>query len=108
VKLDKPDFVGKQALLEAKARGSSRTLVGFEMTGRGVARHGYPLLSTTGETIGVCTSGAPSPTLGKSIGLGFVPPALAQVGSEIAVDCRGKAVAAKVVPTPFYKRAKRG
>jgi aminomethyltransferase len=106
VKFDKSDFVGKQALLEAKAKGASRTLVGFEMTGRGVARHGYPLLSTTGEKIGVCTSGAPSPTLGKSIGLGFVPPALSQVGSEIAVDCRGKAVAARVVPTPFYKRAK--
>jgi aminomethyltransferase len=106
VKLDKPDFVGKQALLEAKANGLSRTLVGFEMTGRGVARHGYPLLSSAGEPIGVCTSGAPSPTLGKSIGLGFVPTALSQVGSDIAVDCRGKAVAAKVVPTPFYRRGK--
>ena len=106
VKLDKPDFVGKQALLDAKARGSSRALVGFEMTGRGVARHGYPLLSAAGERIGVCTSGAPSPTLGKSIGLGFVPPALAAIGSEIAVDCRGKSVAARIVPTPFYKRSK--
>jgi len=106
VKLDKPDFVGKQALLDAKARAPSRALVGFEMTGRGVARHGYPLLSSAGERIGVCTSGAPSPTLGKSIGLGFVPPELAAIGSEFAVDCRGKSVAARIVPTPFYKRSK--
>ena len=106
VKFDKPDFVGRQALLKAKAQGPARTLVGFEVTGRGVARHGYPLLSSAGERIGVCTSGAPSPTLGKSIGLGFVPPELARVGSEFSVDCRGKAVSARVVPTPFYKRSK--
>jgi aminomethyltransferase len=104
VKLDKPDFVGKQALLDAKARGLSRTLVGFEVTGRGVARHGYPLLSQSGERVGLCTSGAPSPTLGKSIGLGFLPVSLATLGTEFLVDCRGKPVPAKVVPTPFYKR----
>lgn len=106
VKFDKPDFVGKEALLAVKARGLSRTLVGFEVTGRGVARHGYPLLSTGGETIGICTSGAPSPTLGKSIGLGFLPVDMAAPGTVFAVDCRGKPVDAIVVKTPFYKRPK--
>jgi aminomethyltransferase len=54
----------------------------------------------------VCTSGGPSPTLGKSIGLGYLPPELAEPGSEIQVDGRGKAISAKVVPTPFYRRAR--
>jgi aminomethyltransferase len=104
VKLDKARFVGKAAIEKVKAAGTSRTLVGFEMTGRGIARHGYPLLDAQGEAIGTCTSGAPSPTLGKNIGLGYVPMSLAAVGSEFLVDCRGKHVGAKVVPTPFYKR----
>lgn len=106
VKLDKPSFVGKAAIAKVKAEGPTRKLVGFEMTGRGVARHGYPLKSADGRLVGVCTSGAPSPTLGKSIGLGYVPAELAGVGTELLVDCRGKDVTARVVPTPFYKRAR--
>jgi aminomethyltransferase len=71
VKLDKPGgFLGRDALVEIKADGPKRAIAGFEMVGRGIARHGYPLLSMSGEPIGVCTSGGPSPTLGKSIGLG--------------------------------------
>ncbi len=105
VKLDKPHFVGKEALLRIKAEGLRRTLVGFEMRGRGIARHGYPLLDAAQGTIGLCTSGSPSPTLGKSIGLGYVPLALSSVGTKILVDCRGKSVEAEIVPTPFYKRA---
>ena len=104
VKFDKPDFVGKSALLAVRERGLERKLVGFEMTGRGIARHGYPLLDAAGGTVGVCTSGAPSPTLGKSIGLGYVPCGLATPGTAIGVDCRGKAVSANVVETPFYRR----
>jgi aminomethyltransferase len=104
VKLDKPDFIGKTALLEARERGLSRKLVGFEMTGRGIARHGYPLLDERGTAVGVCTSGAPSPTLGKSIGLGYVPLSLTAPGAVLGVDCRGKAVSAVVVETPFYRR----
>jgi aminomethyltransferase len=106
VKFDKPDFVGKQALLDVKTRGLTRRLVGFEVTGRGVARHGYPLLSKQGVQVGVCTSGAPSPTLGTNIGLGFLPLDMVETGTEFAVDCRGKPVAARVVATPFYKRPK--
>jgi aminomethyltransferase len=106
VKLEKSEFLGKAALLRVKAAGLTRRLVGFEMTGRGIARHGYPLLDKAGVNVGVCTSGSPSPTLGKNIGLGYVPLALAAEGSEFLVDCRGKSIEAVVVPTPFYKRKK--
>jgi aminomethyltransferase len=104
VKFDKGDFVGRAALEEIKARGVGRRMVGFEMVGRGIARHGYPITDSAGAVIGVCTSGGPAPTLGKSVGLGYVPPALAEIGSKITVDCRGKAVEAVVVKTPFYRR----
>ena len=108
VKLDKPEFVGKAALEQVVREGPKRKLVGFEMVGRGIARHGYPLLGAQGTRIGVCTSGAPSPTLGKNIGLGYVPAEMAHIGTEMAVDCRGKPVAAQVVKTPFYRRPQSG
>ena len=105
VKLDKPGgFLGRDAIAKVKADGPTRSIVGFEMVGRGIGRHGYPLLSSAGKPVGVCTSGGPSPTLGKSIGLGYVPVALTAVGTQILVDCRGKSIEAKVVKTPFYKR----
>jgi glycine cleavage system T protein (aminomethyltransferase) len=107
VKLAKPEFIGKAALVKANAEPPQRKLVGFEMVGRGIARHGYPLLDGAGRVIGVCTSGSPSPTLGNSIGLGYVPPALGELGSTLGVDCRGRAIEARVVKTPFYKRTKR-
>jgi aminomethyltransferase len=105
VKLDKGDFVGRAALEAIKAKGLERKIVGFEVTGRGIARHGYPLLDTDGKPVGICTSGSPGPTVGKNIGLGYLPSALATVGTPFQVDCRGKAVEAVVVKTPFYKRA---
>jgi aminomethyltransferase len=108
VKFDKSDFLGKSALLVAQENGLARTLVGFEMIGRGVARSGYPFLDSTGQVVGHCTSGSPSPTLGKAIGLGYLPVERAEVGTEFEVDCRQKKVAAKVVPTPFYKRKPAG
>ncbi|MBI4705818.1 MAG: glycine cleavage system aminomethyltransferase GcvT [Deltaproteobacteria bacterium] len=104
VKLDKSDFIGRQALLRIKEQGLVRKLVGFEMSGRGIARQGYPLCDPSGEHIGTCTSGAPSPTLGKNIGLGYVPVSMAEPGTELLVDCRGRQVGAVVVKTPFYKR----
>lgn len=106
VKFDKPDFIGKAALVERARAGSARELVGFEMVGRGTARHGYTLLSPEGTSMGFCTSGAPSPTLGKSIGLGYVPRTFAQVGSRLLVDCRGKTIEAVVVSRPFYRRSR--
>jgi aminomethyltransferase len=105
VKLDKPaGFLGHTAIAKIKAEGPKRGIVGFEMVGRGIGRHGYPLLSKGGEAIGICTSGGPSPTLGKSIGLGYLPIALTAIDTEFLVDCRGKSIEAKVVKTPFYKR----
>jgi aminomethyltransferase len=104
VKLQKGDFIGREALARVKAAGVSRTLVGFEMVGRGIARHGYPLLDEQGTRLGVCTSGSPAPSLGKNIGLGYVPLAQSAVGTPLHVDCRGRSVEARVVPTPFYRR----
>ena len=104
VKLDGPDFVGKAALVAQKARGLTRQLVGFEMVGRGVARQGYPLLDADGKRVGSCTSGSPSPSLGKAIGLGYLPVELCGIGQGFLVDCRGKHIEATVTRTPFYKR----
>jgi glycine cleavage system T protein (aminomethyltransferase) len=108
VKFTKGDFVGRETLEAKKALGAKRAMVGFEVTGRGIARHGYPIKNEAGEVVGVCTSGSPSPTLGKNIGLGYVPTALAAVGTPLVVDCRGRDAAAVVVKTPFYKANKAG
>lgn len=105
VKLQKGDFLGRAALERVKAEGPSRKIVGFEMMGRGIARHGYPLHDESGAKVGVCTSGSPSPTLGKNIGLGYLPSAMTTPGTKFLVDCRGKMIEAVVVKTPFYKRA---
>jgi aminomethyltransferase len=104
VKMQKGDFVGRAALEKVKAAPLPRKLVGFEMLGKGIARHGYPLQDATGKVVGVCTSGSPCPTVGKNVGLGYLPTAMAEVGTKFLVDCRGRAIEAVVVPTPFYKR----
>jgi aminomethyltransferase len=104
VKMDKGDFVGRAALETIKSAPLPRKLVGFEVTGRGIARHGYVLRDRDGNEVGICTSGSPGPTVGKNIGLGYLPSAMAQVGTEFLVDCRGRNVEAVVVKTPFYKR----
>jgi len=105
VKLDKPKFLGKDALAAIKAQGLARKLVGFEVTGRGIARGGYPLESTEGRVVGTCTSGSPGPTVGKNIGLGYLPTEMSAIGTTFVVDCRGRRAEAVVVKTPFYKRA---
>ena len=105
VKLDKPGFQGKAALVKAKAEPLARKLVGFEVTGKGIARHGYPLRDEAGNPVGVCTSGSPGPTVNKNIGLGYLPTAMTTIGTKFFVDCRGKNIEAVVVKTPFYKRA---
>ena len=103
VKLDAGDFIGRDALKAIKAAGLERKLVGLEMTGRGIARRGYPILSG-GSPVGEVTSGSPGPTVGRNIGLGYVPKALSKVGTALEIEIRGKVVDAVVVPTPFYKR----
>lgn len=105
VKLDKGEFVGKAALEAQKAAGVTRKLVGFEMRGRGIGRDGYEI-EVDGEKVGWVTSGGPAPTLGKNIGLCYLPVTLAVPGSKIFVVVRGSGVEAETVPTPFYKRAK--
>lgn len=105
VKLDKGDFIGRAALSKIKEQGPARKMVGFEMTGRGIARHGYPLLDNSGVKVGICTSGSPSPTLGKNIGMGYLPAPMSAIGTSFLVDCRGRTIEAVVVKTPFYKRA---
>jgi aminomethyltransferase len=106
-KLDKPEFLGREALVAAKERPLSRKLVGLEMTERGIARDGYRVLDAEGKAIGVVTSGSPAPFLKKNIALAYVPPANAEIGSAVAVEVRGQPVKAQVVPVPFYKRAKK-
>lgn len=105
-KKDGADFIGRQALERAREAGTAATLVGFQMTGRGIARAGYPLHGPNGTLLGNCTSGSPSPSLGTAIGLGYLPRALATEGQTLQVDCRGKLIDAVVVKTPFYKRPK--
>ena len=105
VKLDKGGFLGREALLRQQADGVRRKLAGFEMTGRGIARHGYPIWAG-GAEVGAVTSGTHAPTLGKALGMGYVPVALAAVGSAIEVEIREQKVAARVVEMPFYRRAR--
>ncbi len=105
VKLDKGDFMGRDVLEREKSEGPRRKLVGFEMIDRGIARHGYPVVAEN-EEIGVVTSGTYSPTLKKAIGLAYLPLDKSAQGSEFMVLIRGKETRARVVPTPFYKRAK--
>jgi aminomethyltransferase len=97
-------FIGRDRLLEQKANGVSRRLVGFEMVDRGIARHGYRVMHD-GAPVGVVTSGTQTPFLGKAIGMAYVPVDRSKPGSEIHIDIRGRAAAARVVPMPFYRRA---
>jgi aminomethyltransferase len=105
-KVDKPEFIGREALLQAKPAGPSKVLAGLEMTGRGIARDGYRVLDQAGAEIGYVTSGSPAPFLKKNIALVYVPPAFAALGTALQVEVRGQGVAAQVVATPFYKRPK--
>ncbi|MEN9936089.1 MAG: hypothetical protein RLZZ387_2668 [Chloroflexota bacterium] len=103
VKLDKGDFVGSDALRRVKQEGVARRLTGFEMVGRGVARGEYEIRFAEGQPVGRVTSGMPAPTLGKNLGMGYVPTALSAEGSEFDVMVREKPVRARAVKMPFYK-----
>jgi aminomethyltransferase len=106
-KMEKPEFIGRHALEMAKAAGITRSLVGLEMTQRGIARDGYKVLDSAGGEIGYVTSGSPAPYLKKNIALAYVPKELEPVGTPLQVEIRGQGVGAVVVPTPFYKRPKK-
>jgi aminomethyltransferase len=104
-KMEKPGFIGREAL--EKSKDLNRTLVGLEMTERGIARDDYKVLDDSGQPVGYVTSGSYVPFLKKNIALAYVPPQFAVVGSTVNVEIRGQGVKAKVVPTPFYKRPKK-
>ncbi len=101
VKLDKGEFVGRDALRRQKEEGVKRRLVGFVLRERGFPRHGYPV-SVGGEEAGEVTSGVLSPTVGKGIGMAYVPAEAAKPGTEIGIVIRGQAVPAEVVRPPFH------
>ncbi len=107
-KLDKGDFVGRDALVKIQEDGApKRKLVGLEMIERGIGRDGYPVFSLDGKRIGEITSGSPSPFLKKNIAMAYVPVDFTAIDKEVAVEIRGQMVKAKVVPMPFYKRPKK-
>jgi aminomethyltransferase len=99
-------FIGRDAIEQVRAKGVERTLVCLKALDRGVMRHGCSVIDN-GEPIGTVTSGTFSPTLGVSIGMGFVPPALGAEGARLDVDVRGRTLPVEVVTRPFYKRLKK-
>ena len=104
VKLEKPgDFVGREALARVAREGPAKRLIGLKITGRGIARHGYPVLAGDRST-GVVTSGTHSPTLGAPIAMAYVAPGDGEPGTILNVEVRQQPVSAEVVPLPFYKR----
>jgi aminomethyltransferase len=108
LKLDKGNFIGREALLAVKADGGpKRRLVGLEMIERSIGRDGYSVLSLNGESIGTVTSGSPAPFLKTNIALALVPASVAASGEDVLVQCRANPVRAKQVPVPFYKRVKK-
>lgn len=102
-KLDKGDFIGREAIQEIKQQGVQRKLIGFELEGKAIPRHSHRIFNET-EDIGFVTSGMFSPILQKPIGLGYVNIDHSKVGSEIYIDIRGRKFLARVVKTPFYNR----
>ncbi len=100
---DGKEFIDRPLMEELKRNGATRKLVGFEMTERGIPRHGYEVVAPDGKKIGVVTSGTQSPSLKKGIGLAYVAPEYAIAGTKIAILIRDKQIAAEVVKPPFYK-----
>lgn len=98
------EFIDGEYLKEQKAAGLQRKLVGIELVDKGIPRHGYEITNATGAVIGVVTSGTQSPSLGKAIGLGYVPTSMSALGSEIFISVRGKQLKAVVTGIPFYKK----
>ncbi|MED4969771.1 glycine cleavage system aminomethyltransferase GcvT [Parageobacillus toebii] len=99
------DFIGKDVLKKQKEEGTARKLVGIEMIDKGIPRHGYKVFAN-GEEIGFVTTGTQSPTLKKNIGLALIKTEFTEMDTEVEVEIRGKRLKAKVIATPFYKRAK--
>jgi aminomethyltransferase len=105
---NKGDFIGRDVLERQKEQGVDRRLVGFEMLDRGIARHGYPVMlgQTESEPVGFVTSGTQSPTLGKALGMVYLPTEATEIGTEFLVQIRKRTAPARVVELPFYSRKK--
>ncbi|SMG11934.1 glycine cleavage system aminomethyltransferase GcvT [Arenibacter troitsensis] len=97
------DFVNSEALAKQKEEGVTKKLVAFELDEKGIPRHDYDIVDPNGMKIGVVTSGTMSPSMGKGIGLGYVPTELSQIGGKIHIQIRKNAVPATIVKLPFYK-----
>lgn len=108
LKLDKGEFLGREALLAVQAEGGpKRKIVALEMVDRGIGRDGYPVLDLEGNEIGVITSGSPAPFLKTNIAFALLPVGVAASGADVLVQVRANQVRAKQVAHPFYKRAKK-
>ena len=103
-KLNKEDFIDKDFLTKQKEEGTSQKLVAFEMIDRGIPRHDYPIQNASGEVIGRVTSGTMSPSMQKAIGLGYVTKTDSEIETEVFIEIRNKAVKAKIVKLPFYRK----
>ena len=103
VDLDREEYIPGDVLRRVRAGGVARRLVGFNVIGRGIARHGHAIVDGSNQ-VGQVTSGSYSPTLDRNIGLGYVPTGNSTPGSRFQVDIRGRAVDAEVTPLPFYSR----
>ncbi len=97
------DFINSENLLKIKEHGPERRLIAFELNERGVPRQGYDIVDGNGKAIGTVTSGTMSPSLGKGIGMGYVPSVMKDVGTQINIQIRKNAIPATVVKLPFYK-----
>jgi len=97
------EFTNSEALANQKQHGAERKLVAFELDERGIPRQGYDIVDGNGNKIGNVTSGTMSPSLGKGIGLGYVPAVFADIDSKINIQVRKNAIPATVVKLPFYK-----
>ena len=102
-KLEKAPFLGSDVLAKQKQDGLPRKLVGFEMLDKRIGRDGYPV-DVGGKQVGRVTSGCPSPTLKKNVGMAYVPRESTALGTALEIDIRGQKAAARVIPLPFYKR----
>ena len=102
-KLEKGSFLGHEILAQQKQSGVERKLVGFETLDKRIGRKGYPV-AISGHEAGRVTSGGPSPTLKKNIGMAYVPRGESAIGTEIGIEIRGQSVPARIVALPFYNR----
>ena len=108
VDLEKGPFPGRDALLAASSNETQPRRVGLEVEGKRIPREGFPIFvpDKPGDQVGFVTSGTFAPTLERTIAMAYVRPELSAVGTELAIDVRGKPVAARVVKLPFYRRPK--